>query len=131
MPKRRVGVDEQLAERPVVGLVDRIDPLQAFVDGERTGVDLLAFGDDAGNRAEAAGDADRADVGVGRQAAGEHLRVELVGLAVDVEPGAREIRRSSGAPRSTTGRNSSSTKLSSERRMARSSRREAARKAAG
>ena len=87
----RVSSD-QLAERAVIGLVDGVDAGERFLDVERAGVDLLALRNDAGDGAETAGDAHRADVGVGRQAAVEHLRVELVGLAVDVEPGARKVR---------------------------------------
>ena len=54
-------------------------------------VDFLGFGDHAGDRAEAAGDPDRAGVDVVGQGIGEHDRVELIGLAVDVEIGARKV----------------------------------------
>ena len=73
------------------GLVDQVDPSQRRVDGQGVGVDFLALRDDARDRAEAAGDAHRADVGIGRQGAGEHLGVEFVRLAVHVQPGAREV----------------------------------------
>ena len=91
-PKAGARLEHKLAERAVVGLVDRVDAGQRLLHVEGAGVDLLALRDDAGDRAEAAGDAHRADVGVGRQVAREHLRVEFVGLAVHVEPGARKVR---------------------------------------
>ncbi len=80
----------------MIGLVDGVDAAESLLDRQGCGVYLLALGDDAGNGAEPAGDADRADVGIGRQAAREHLGVELVGFAIDVEPGARKVRLQQG-----------------------------------
>ena len=77
----------------MIGLVEPLDPPEALVDAEPGAVDLLPVGDDARDRAEAARDPHRARVGEGRQPAVEHARVELVGLAVDVEIGAREAGR--------------------------------------
>ena len=45
--------------------------------------------DDAGNGAEPAGHAGRTGVGIARQFAGEHARIELIGLAVQVDVAAR------------------------------------------
>ena len=87
------GAVHELAQHPVIGLVEPLDPRAAPRRPEAAAIDLLAVGDDAGDGAEPAGDAHRARVGEGRQPALEHARVELVGLAVDVEIGAREARR--------------------------------------
>ena len=65
--------------------------------GRRLAIDLLPVGDDARDRAEAAGDAHGAGVGEGRQTPLEHARVELVGLAVDVEIGPGKARRHQGS----------------------------------
>jgi hypothetical protein len=91
------GVPEDLgraanekAKRPVIGLVEPFDPVQRLVDGEAGAIDLLPVGHDPRDRAEPAGHAHRARVGEGRQAAVEHARVELVGLPVEVQIGARK-----------------------------------------
>ena len=63
-------------------------------------VDLLAVGDDARDGAEPGADARRAGVDVAGQRVVEHGRVELVGLAVGVDEGAREeARQQRGAVR--------------------------------
>ncbi|MCY1244001.1 hypothetical protein D9M72_570490 [compost metagenome] len=77
----------------MVGLVDRLDPRQRVFHRETSAVDLHVLGDQPRYRAEAAGDAHRADIGVRRQRAVEHARVKLIGLTVDVEEGAREMRQ--------------------------------------
>ncbi len=53
-------------------------------------VDRLRVADHSRNRAEADGDPQRAGVGVIGQRTVENLRVEFVGLAIDVEIGARK-----------------------------------------
>jgi len=88
----RLGAGDEAAQRGMVGFVDALDALEPLGHLERPRVDLLGIGDDPRDRAEAAGDAHRAGVDVARQPAGEHPGVELVGLAVDVEIGAREVR---------------------------------------
>jgi two-component system, cell cycle response regulator CpdR len=89
-----VGVDagQQSPQRPVVGLVEAFDPPQRVVDGKPLVVDLLGIAHDPRHRAEPARDPHRAGVGEGRQPALEHARIELVGLAVDVDVAAREMR---------------------------------------
>ena len=83
---------EQRLEPGMIGPVDRLDPVERLGDGQRMRVDLDIFRDDAGDGAEPAGNAHRADIGIGRQFAVEHAGIELIGLAIDVEPGAREMR---------------------------------------
>src|SRR3546814_9225251 len=53
-------------------------------------VDAGAVGDHPRDGAEAGGDARRGGVGIGGQAVPEHRRVELVGLAVGIDEGARK-----------------------------------------
>ena len=83
---------EQPAQRPVIGLVEAFDPPHRVVDRNALAVDFLGVADHAGDGAEPAGDPHRAGIGEGRQAAVEHARIELVGLAVDVDIAAREVR---------------------------------------
>jgi hypothetical protein len=76
----------------VIGLVEVLDPPQRVVDRDALVVDFLRIADHARHGAETARDAHRARIGERRQAAIEHARVELVGLAVDVDVAAREVR---------------------------------------
>ena len=87
-----VDAGEQAAQRPVIGLVEALDPAKRVVDRNALAVDFLGVADHAGDRAEPARDPHRAGVGEGRQPAVEHARVELIGLAVDVDIAAREMR---------------------------------------
>ena len=64
----------------------------ASVDGNALIVDFLGVADHARHRAEPARDPHRAGIGERRQPAVEHARVEFVGLAVDVDIAAREVR---------------------------------------
>ena len=82
---------EQAAQRPVVGLVQPLDAPQRVVDRDALVVDFLRVTDHARDRAEPAGDPHRARVGERGQAAVEHARIELVGLAVHVHIAAREM----------------------------------------
>ena len=86
----RVG--HQLAEDAMIRLVDAIDTRKPLLDRKWACIDLLAFRHDAGNRAETSGDANRARIDVTGEGAAKHLRVELIWLAVHVEPGAGKIR---------------------------------------
>jgi len=86
------GPFERLSEQPVLRHIDVPDAGKGIVDGHPARVDRLTVGDDARDRAKTAGDTGRAGVGEGRQPAVEHPRVELIGFAIDVEPGAREMR---------------------------------------
>ncbi len=82
---------DQPAQRAVIGLVEHLDPPQRLVDVEPLAIDFLAVADHARDGAETAGDPHRAGVGKARQPPGEHPRVELIGLAVHVDIGAREV----------------------------------------
>ena len=92
--RAEIAVDpgEQPPQRAVIGLVEALDAAERVVDRDALVVDFLGVADHARDGAEAAGDPHRAGIGEGRQAAVEHARVELVGLAVDVDIAAREMR---------------------------------------
>ncbi len=83
---------EQPAQRAMIRLVEGFDPAQRVVDRNALVVDFLRVADHARHGAEPAGDPHRTGVGKGRQASLEHARIELVGLAVDVDITAREVR---------------------------------------
>ena len=85
-------IAQQALQRRVIGQVDALDPHAGVVEGQPLAIDRLVLGDDAGQRAEAGGDARAGGVEAIRQRLDEHLRVEFPGLAVDVEIGAREMR---------------------------------------
>ena len=87
-----MNTGEQAAQRPVIGLVEALDAANGVVHGNALAVDFLRVADHAGDRAKSARDPHRAGIGKGRQPAVEHARVELVGLAVDVDVAAREVR---------------------------------------
>ena len=89
--ERLVRLVDQPPQRAVVGLVQRLDPAERVVDRQPLAIDLLAVADHARNGAEPAGHPHRARIGKARQPAVEHPRIELVGLAVDVDIGAREM----------------------------------------
>ena len=86
----------ELAQHAVIGLVEPFDAPQGLFDRDPSAIDFLSVRDDPRDRAEPAGDPHRARVGEGREAALEHPRIELVGLPVQVEEGAREARRHQG-----------------------------------
>ena len=83
---------EHAPQRAMIGLVEAVDPPQRFGDRNALIVDFLGVADHARHGAEPAGDPHRAGIGERRQPAVEHARVELVGLAVDVDIAAREVR---------------------------------------
>ena len=81
---REHGVGEG-GEGAVVGNVDLLDAPARVGEIQPAAVDVLALGDDAGNGAEAACHARRTGVGIARQVAREHARVEFIGLAVEID----------------------------------------------
>ena len=83
---------EQPPQRAVIGLIQAVDPPQRFADGNALIVDFLCVADHARHRAEPARYPHRAGIGERRQPAVEHARVEFVGLAIDVDIAAREMR---------------------------------------
>ena len=87
-----VHAGQQAPQRAVIGLVEPLDAAQRIVDRDALVVDLLRVADHARDRAEPARDPHRAGIGERGQAAVEHARVELVGLAVHVDIAAREMR---------------------------------------
>jgi hypothetical protein len=114
---------EQAPQGAVIGLVQGVDAVQRFGDRDALIVDFLGVADHARDGAESAGDPHRAGIGERRQPAVEHARIEFVGLAVDVDIAAREMRAHDRVAARVTPAIKSSTKLSSERRsVARSSR---------
>src|SRR6195952_4730655 len=90
-PERLMRLVDQPPQRTVIRLVQRLDAAQRVVDAEALAIDLLAVADDARNGAEPAGDPHRPCVGEAREPSSEHPRVEFVGLAIDVDIGARKI----------------------------------------
>ncbi len=67
--------------------VELLDPGEHARQAQPVGIDLFAVGDDPGDRSEAARDADGLGVGVSRQRLVDEFRIELVGLAVEIEVG--------------------------------------------
>ena len=85
-------------------MIETLDTVSCFGEAQLLGVDLFSAGDDAGNRAETHADPRRARVDEIRQIVGEHRRVELVGLSVDVDISAREPGREKGGAETRCGR---------------------------
>ena len=79
------------AQAGMVGPVQPVDAGEPFLDRNPAEIDLLPVADDPGDGAEPAGHTHRAGIGEGWHAALEHARIEFVGLAVDVEIGARKL----------------------------------------
>ena len=91
-PNFCVGARHQRFKHGVIGLVEGLDPRQPFGERNAVGVDGLALGNHAGNRAETSCDAQRARVGVGGRGLVEQFGVEFIGFAIGVEQGAGEMR---------------------------------------
>ena len=83
---------DQIAQRRVKRDVQLLDARDARGERQLVAIDLFAVGDDAGDGAEAAGDAHRLRVGEIGQRLGKQLGIELVRFAVNVEEGARKTR---------------------------------------
>ena len=87
-----VNAGEQPAQRPVIGLVEALDPADGVVHRNALGVDFLGVADHACDRAKPARDPHRTGIGERGQPAVEHPRIEFVGLPVHVDIAAREMR---------------------------------------
>ena len=87
-----VDAREQSPQRAVIGFVQAFDPADRVVDRNALAVDFLRVADHAGDGAEPARDPHRTGICERRQAAVEHPRIELIGLTVDVDIAAREVR---------------------------------------
>ena len=83
---------EQAPQCPMIRLVEAVDAPQRFGHRDALIVDFLGVADDARHRAEPARDPHRTGIGERGQPAVEHARVEFIGLAVDVDIAAREMR---------------------------------------
>ena len=90
-------------------LVEPVDAVERLGQRQAVAIDLLAVGNDAGDGAQPTHDTHRLGIGVRRHRLGEKLRIELIGLAVHVEIGAREARRDQRHAQVRTPANSSST----------------------
>src|SRR5215472_18013715 len=88
-----LGLLQQPAEHLVIRMIEAVDAPLGIGKSQFLGVDLLAVGDNARDRAEPDSNARRYDVDEARQRVGEHRRVELVGFAIDVEVRPREACR--------------------------------------
>ena len=84
---------DQPAQHLVVRVVEALDAPFGIGEAQLLGVDVLAAGNDAGDRAEPDANPRRAGIDVARQGVGEHRRVELVGFPVDVEISPRKAGR--------------------------------------
>jgi hypothetical protein len=80
----------------VVGLVDALDAHPRVLEAQALPVDRLVLGHDAGEGSETGSNARARRVVALVERLDEHLGVELPGLAVDVEIGAREMRAKKG-----------------------------------
>ena len=83
---------EYAPQHAMIGLIEAVDPAQRLADRNALVVDFLGVADHARHSAEPAGDPHRAGIGERWQPAVEHPRIEFVGLAVDVDIAAREMR---------------------------------------
>ena len=102
--RHRVAIDQQANAEPrprrlhevaqglVVGRVKLIDAPLGVVEPESAPVDAGAVGNDLGDGAETGGQPRRGGGDVIGKRVVEHGRIELVGLAVDIDIGAREMR---------------------------------------
>ena len=88
-----LGLLDQPSQRLVIGKIKALDAPPCLSEPQLFCIDLLPARDDPGNGAETHSDPRRAGVDETRQRVGEHCGVELVGLSVDVDIGAREAGR--------------------------------------
>ncbi len=80
---------EELSQGQMIGPVHRLDTASGLGEGELAVVDLAPLGHQAGDGAEARGHPRGACAGEVWQVVLEHRRVELIGLAVHIDVGAR------------------------------------------
>src|SRR5204862_4126759 len=83
----------QPAQHLVIRVVEALDAPFGIGEAQLLGVDVLAAGNDAGDRAEPDANPRRAGIDVARQGVAKHRRVELVSLPVDVEISPRKTGR--------------------------------------
>ena len=76
---------DQSFQLRVVGLVERLDPTETLRDRNWPPVDRLGVAHDSGNRAKPDGYPERASVCELGKATLENLRIEFIGLAVEIE----------------------------------------------
>ena len=93
VPKRLRVASSKLRQRAVKRPVQPLDALEGGADRQPLAIDFLGVCNDAGDRAEPAHDPRRLGVGEGRQPPQKQFGIKLVGLAVDIQIGAREARR--------------------------------------
>jgi hypothetical protein len=90
--QRRRLFDEP-AQRPVIGSVQLFDPSLRLGETKLLGVNLFTAGNNPGDRAQTHPHPRRSCIDEFRQSVDEHVWIELVGLAIDVDIGAREAGR--------------------------------------
>ena len=83
---------DEIGKGAVIGPVDRFYAKERIGELERSAIDFITLADNARDRAEPPGDPHRGDIGKARQILPEHARIELIGLAIHIEIGAREMR---------------------------------------
>ena len=83
----------EIAQHPVIRLIQALNPSERFVHRETSTINLLSIGHNPGNSAEASRDTHRACIGEGRHPPIEHARIKFVRLAINVEIGPWESRR--------------------------------------
>src|SRR5262249_13697054 len=76
---------QELGQGGVEWAIKPLDALEGGADRQPLAIDFLSIGDDARDGAEAAHHASRLGIGELRHTAYEEFRIELVGLAIDVE----------------------------------------------
>src|SRR5690606_10602295 len=86
-----MGMRNQPPERRMVGLIDCINSGQSFLDAKAVPINLHIYCDYPWNGTKTTCNSHRANIGKRRQRSIEHLRIEFIRLAVDVEIGSREV----------------------------------------
>src|SRR5215213_11091960 len=88
----------ELAQRPVIRLIEPLDPPQGLIHRDPAAVDLLPIRNDSRNRAEPARDTHGTGVRERWETTFEHPRIEFVWLPVQIEQGSRESGCHYGRP---------------------------------
>ena len=91
--EQRFGLFDETAQGPMIGTVQPFNPPLRLREAKLFRVNLFAAGDDPSDRAETHANPWRSCIDEFRQGVGEHVGIELVGLAIDVDIGTREARR--------------------------------------